>query len=117
MSLGVYPEVSLKEARLAALEARQLVAEGRDPVRERSGKGECVARYCVREVAGEWLAGQEGRWTAAHAAKVRSRLERIVFPALGDREVGEVGRATFCCCAVRRRAAFPRTWGMSFSGC
>lgn len=90
MSLGVYPEVSLKEARLAALEARQLVAEGRDPVRERAGKGERVAHHCVREVAGEWLAGQEGRWTAAHAAKVRSRLERIVFPALGDREVGEV---------------------------
>lgn len=93
MSLGVYPEVSLKEARLAALEARQLVAAGRDPVRERAGarSRSAVACHSVREVAGEWLAGQEGRWTAAHAAKVRSRLERLVFPAIGEREVGEVG--------------------------
>lgn len=59
MSLGVYPEVSLKEARLAALEARQLVAAGRDPVRERAGARSAVVCHSVREVAGEWLAGQE----------------------------------------------------------
>ena len=85
MSLGVYPDVSLKEARLAVLEARQLVAAGRDPVRERAGARSAVACHSVREVAGEWLAGQEGRWTAAHATKVRSRLERLVFPAIGER--------------------------------
>lgn len=49
----------LKEARLAALEARQLVAAGRDPVRERAGARSAVVCHSVREVAGEWLAGQE----------------------------------------------------------
>lgn len=104
MSLGVYPDVSLKEA-------------SRDPVRERAGARSAVACHSVREVAGEWLAGQEGRWTAAHAAKVRSRLERLVFPATGERKVGEVGPRDVLLLCRQVESAFPRTWGTSCLGC
>lgn len=41
LALGVYPDVSLKDARQRALEARQIIAAGIDPVQARSGGAAC----------------------------------------------------------------------------
>lgn len=82
MSLGVYPGGSLKEARPAAPEARQLVAAGREPTRETAGARMPAACHSAREAAGEWLAGQEGFlqiFPMRHACKSSQVPER---PAL-----------------------------------
>lgn len=86
LSLGVYPEVSLKEARVKRDEARKLIAEGTDPGIVR--RQEKVARLVtnansLESLAREWHQSQLARWSPGHAARVLESLETDVFPDLG----------------------------------
>ncbi len=93
ISLGVYPDVSLKEARERREAARKLVAAGVDPSEAR--KAERLARREVRAnsfetVAREWFAKRSSVWSEGHARRIIRRLERDVFPYIGLRPVGEI---------------------------
>lgn len=91
--LGSYPEVSLKEAREKKLEARKLLAEGRDPGIEakKAAIGRNLAAANTFEVvARNWFALQEDRWTPVHARDVITSLENEVFPWLGALPIGEI---------------------------
>jgi integrase len=96
LSMGVYPEVGLRAARDKRDEARRLLAEGIDPGENR--KIQKAARYERSEnsfevVAREWFAKFSPNWASSHAVKIIRRLERDVFPWLGDRPVGEIKAA------------------------
>lgn len=92
LSFGTYPEVPLLLARERRDTARRLVAQGIDPGEERkavkvveSGAGSFEA------VAREWhtkFANVE--WSEVHSKNILSRLEKNVFPWIGDRPVGEI---------------------------
>lgn len=58
MGMGGYPAVSLAMARARAAESRTLVAEGRDPIAERSRQAEPSFGNC----ADSFLASLEGSW-------------------------------------------------------
>jgi len=90
MSLGVYPDVSLADAREKREEARRKVAAGVDPSELR--KAEAVALIESTEntfeaVAREWFGLFSKQWVAAHADKIMRRLELNVFPWIGARPV------------------------------
>lgn len=92
ISLGVYPDVGLKEARERRDEARQLIAQGIDPSAKR--KAEKATRSTANAnsfeiVAREWLAKQT-RWTPAHAERIARRLDAHIFPWIGARPVGAI---------------------------
>jgi hypothetical protein len=60
-AIGVYPDVTLAEARTKALEARRLVAEGIDPVIERRHRRAAVAvgaSETFQAMAEEWIASR-----------------------------------------------------------
>ncbi len=93
LALGVYPEVSLKEARAKRDEARKLIAEGVDPGVTR--KQEKITRLAASEnslesLAREWHQSQLARWSKGHAARVLESLEADVFPDLGSLPVAEL---------------------------
>ena len=89
LSLGAFPEVSLKRAREKREEARTLLADGIDPGTKRLA--ERAARVeSFEAVAREWFARQSTRWFPGHANKILRRLERDVFPYIGDRPVGSL---------------------------
>ena len=93
LSLGVYPDVGLKDAREKRDAARQLLAGGVDPSINR--KVQKAARLDRAEnsfevVAREWYAKLSTKWTAGHAGKVFTRLEKDVFPWVGGRPIAEV---------------------------
>ena len=93
LSLGVYPEVSLKEARVKRDEARKLIAEGVDPGIVR--KQEKIARQVASEnsielLTREWHQAQLARWSVGHAARVLESLEADVFPDLGALPISEL---------------------------
>ena len=93
LALGVYPEVSLKEARAKRDEARKVIAEGADPGVVR--KQEKIARKVAGEnsfeaLAREWHQTQLARWSPGHAARVLDSLEVDVFPDLGRLPVAEL---------------------------
>ncbi len=93
LSLGVYPDISLKDARERRDEARKLVAKGIDPgERKRAAKSAAFERASnsFEVVAREWFAGQQPTWAESHAEKIIQRLEKDIFPWLGKRPVGEI---------------------------
>ncbi|WP_345812552.1 integrase arm-type DNA-binding domain-containing protein [Paraburkholderia sp. PREW-6R] len=93
LSLGTYPDVSLKDARDRRDEARKLLANGVDPSVERKvQKAATIERAAnsFEAVAREWFARQSPGWATTHAEKVMGRLEKDVFPWLGGRAIADI---------------------------
>jgi integrase len=103
ISLGKYPDTSLKLAREKAVEARQLVAAGVDPSEKRKKrKAAAVASKeadvriaqglppigSFEEVARRWFIVKSKQWSEGYAVKVIARLENDVFPWIGTRPIG-----------------------------
>ncbi len=72
LSLGLYPDVSLKQARERRDEARKLLAAGIDPSQER--RAAAAAALTFRDVAEEWLAKRRDGLSARHNATITQRL-------------------------------------------
>jgi integrase len=94
ISLGVYPKVSLSEARLLHADARGMLARGVDPSAERRGRRAArLITFIV--VARSWLTSLEplvrtGRLTADTVTDSRRLLERHVLPELGSKPILEI---------------------------
>ena len=92
-SFGSYPLVSLKEAREKRDEAKKLLIEHKDPVREKRRKKEqAVAEMgnTFEKVALEWHHHHLGEWKEDHAKTIMNRLERDVFPIIGNLPIREL---------------------------
>jgi integrase len=94
-TLGRYPEMSLKQAREAAIESRRLIAQGINPVQER--RAERVAAVVnlantFKVKAEEWLEEQTklGKLEPGTISRHQSRLETFVYPKLGSRPIDEI---------------------------
>jgi integrase len=92
ISLGVYPDVSLKDARERRDAARKLIANGVDPSQARKEeKAEIAADAMTFEkVAREWFAKFKENWTPSHAERTMRRLEADVFPWIGARPIRDI---------------------------
>lgn len=92
LSLGIYPDISLAQARERRDEARKLVAQGVDPAAVR--KGEAAERQALGEtfqaIAEEWFQEFRHTWTEDTAETIISRLRMDVFPYLGTRPIREI---------------------------
>ncbi|WP_367025174.1 integrase arm-type DNA-binding domain-containing protein [Methylococcus sp. ANG] len=93
LSLGTYPETTLKEAREKRDEARKAVSQGIDPSRQRrvSKLKERIAREnSFENIAKEWAGRQANRWTPDHHDRVVTSLAADIFPELGEFPVNEI---------------------------
>ncbi len=82
-SIGAYPEVSLKAARLARDETRAKLIKGIDPNAERLALRSAEADN-FEAVAREWHTSHMAKRAPSHSIKVMRRLERNIFPWLGS---------------------------------
>ena len=91
MAFGVYPEVSLADARKKREEAMKLVAAGIDPREHKRAVKEEQAKEIItfEKVARDWLAVNQ-KWSEDHAERVKKSLEDNVFPAIGTRNIAEL---------------------------
>ena len=104
LSLGVYPDVGLKDARERRDAARKLLADGVDPgVNRKAVKAarQDRATNSFELVAREWYEKFSPNWVEAHGSRIIRRLERDIFPYLGGRPVAEL-TASELLAAVRR---------------
>ncbi|MDZ4371425.1 MAG: integrase arm-type DNA-binding domain-containing protein [Phenylobacterium sp.] len=89
LALGRYPELSLREARKAADEARDLLAQGSDPSVERKAakaKARMIATDSTfRAVADEWFKARRAKWVDSYSDRLRARLDNDLMPDLGGR--------------------------------
>ncbi len=93
LALGVYPEVSLKEARDKRDAARKQVSEGIDPSQEKKLTKltrEINSQNSFEAIAREWHKKQESRLTERHSKYVLRRLEADVFPNIGSRPINQI---------------------------
>lgn len=93
ISLGVYPDVSLKDARDRRDEARKLLANGIDPSENRkAAKSSRMERTAnsFEVVAREWFAKYSQTWAKNHSYRIIRRFERDIFPWIGGRPIAEI---------------------------
>jgi len=93
LSLGAYPDVSLKRARILRDEAREVHAAGLDPALEKQ-KAKAAARISAEnsfsKVAEMLLEKEEREGLAEATIKKRRWFIKLVFPVLGKRPVSEI---------------------------
>ncbi|MCP4475093.1 MAG: integrase arm-type DNA-binding domain-containing protein [Gammaproteobacteria bacterium] len=86
LSLGVYPQISLKEARDRKHEMRKLLANHIDPGEHRKAIKAAnlnKASNSLEIVAREWYSKHVANWSEIYAKKTLNRLEKDLFPWLG----------------------------------
>lgn len=86
MNFGVYPLVSLVQARDKRNEARAILDKGKDPAITKKlaiEENRKAAERTFELVATEWHEAFNAQWAVAHAHDVIRSLERDVFPAIG----------------------------------
>ena len=93
LSLGVYPDVSLKDARERRDEARKLLANDIDTSENRKAMKTAKMDRTANsfEVVGrEWFAKYSLTWAPNHGERIIRRFERDIFPWIGGRPVAEI---------------------------
>lgn len=90
---GIYPDISLKQARERCDEARKLLAIGIDPSENRKVQKSAKVQRAANSfevTAREWFAMKKPEWVESHASKIIARLENDIFPWLGNRPIAEI---------------------------
>lgn len=93
MNFGVYPMVSLVNARAKRDEARAILEDGRDPAVVKKLKIEAnreAAQNTFERVAREWHENFKSQWAAIHADDVLRSLDRDVFPTIGALPISQL---------------------------
>lgn len=116
LSLGTYPDTTLKLARQKADAARKQVAAGIDPSsirketkviqqtqiaeekREASG---LPALNSFAHVALEWFEGRNHTWSDSHASRTLSYIEKDLNPWIGRKPIAEIEAPTLLECLRR----------------
>jgi integrase len=95
ISLGVFPDVTLAEARDLRDEARRNVAQGIDPSSKRQTDKVSTAKQhqqTFEAITKEWFGENYSKGSAAHAKRVNARFTNDLFPALGARPIVTITR-------------------------
>lgn len=95
LSLGAYPEVSLKAARTLRDEARADVRNGVDPGEKRRLERECrrgAEANTFGLIGAEWLATKGKHWGDSHRSRSKRLLEKDLA-GVSSRPIGEVTAA------------------------
>jgi integrase len=93
LSMGVYPDVSLKEARNRRDEARKLLASDVDPGENRKAVKAAKIEKAANSfevVAREWYAKYSPIWNSSHGERILRRFERDIFPWMGSKPIAEI---------------------------
>ena len=91
LSIGVYPEISLKVAREKREEARRMIRSGIDPSQaKKAQKASNSGTDSFETIAREWFEKFSPTWSASHGERIIRRLERDIFPWLGKKPIKEI---------------------------
>lgn len=93
LALGVYPTITLLDAREGRDSARKLLAAGTDPSiakKEKKRLAVLNAENTFEAVAREWHEQQKGKWSEVHARNVLNLLSLNIFPYIGTRPIADL---------------------------
>lgn len=93
LALGVYPDVSLADARAKRDEARKGIAGGIDPLeakKEQKVEREAQVKNTFQQIALEWHSMKVKKWSAGYASDILEAFNKDVFPFIGQRPVADI---------------------------
>ncbi len=93
LALGIYPHVSLKEAREGRDEAKKLIAADTDPNKVRKQAKitrKLATANSFKVLSEEWLGKQAPKWSPDYSKRVRAQLENNVWPWLGKEPISAI---------------------------
>ena len=93
LALGVFPEVSLKEAREKQIDARKLLASGIDPGEaKRANKAAQLqsSENSFEAISLEWFNTKMGDKSKSHQDRTKRALEKDFYPALGRLPISDI---------------------------
>jgi len=93
LALGVYPDISLKQAREKRDEAKKLLLDGVDPSTQRRADkiaAKVAAASTFEAIAKEWHAKESHEWSEVHAQRVMNAMENHIFPYIGHMPVADI---------------------------
>ena len=104
LSVGVYPDVGLKDARVRRDAARKLLTDGIDPGENRKATKATKTERAANSfevVAREWFEKFKPNWEENHSGRIMARFERDIFPWIGGRPIADIAAPELL--AVARR--------------
>ncbi|WP_390252253.1 tyrosine-type recombinase/integrase [Vibrio parahaemolyticus] len=108
ISLGRYPDVTLRQARVERDKCRELVANGIDPRVERKIQAipDVSITATVRDALEFWL-NEYANKRRSNAAKHKSQFEKWIYGGIGNIPVSGAGRAAWVDCLKDRAHKYP----------
>lgn len=93
LALGVYPDVSLKEARALHREAKSKLDQFIDPAeskKQQKRQHHINTAHLFENVARDWWDHHKDTWTEDHANRIWTRLEADALPYIGRKSIHEI---------------------------
>ena len=93
LSIGVYPLISLSEAREKATEAKRQLNSNIDPSqykKELKQKRFTDVANSFEAISHEWHQSRLEKWKPKHAVNILRRLSNDIFPSLGSKPINEI---------------------------
>ncbi|HHC1366713.1 TPA: tyrosine-type recombinase/integrase [Klebsiella pneumoniae] len=93
LAFGVYPAVSLAQARALRDEAKKKLAEGIDPSfakKEEKLVRDVQLNNTFQAVALEWHGTKVNRWSEGYASDIIEAFNKDIFPYIGQQPVNEI---------------------------
>lgn len=93
LSIGVYPDVTLAEARDKRTEAKRMLAAGDDPseVKQAAREAKSLAvNNSFELLALEWHEHKKPNWSSGYADDILEYLRKDIFPYIGKKAVTDI---------------------------
>lgn len=91
LALGVYPTVTLADARKRREMAKKLVSDGIDPAeKKKEDKIEQSGSTTFEAVARDWHAACSKKWSSSHSERVLKSLADNLFPSIGKSRIADL---------------------------
>lgn len=93
LALGVYPDVTLADARDKRNEAKRVIAAGSDPsdVKQAIKNAKALAMQNSFElIAVEWHKHKKPNWSSGYADDILESLRKDIFPYIGKRAITDI---------------------------
>lgn len=93
LAFGVYPEITLNDARTQRENARELLAQSKDPSeikKEEKRQRLLNSENTFEAIATEWHTHNSSKWSQRHAQTIEHRFKTDIFPHIGSRPINEI---------------------------
>ena len=93
ISLGIFPALSLSQARIIRSEYRGLLSQGIDPKHHRKDNlaaGQAAAANTLEKVAADWLCVKTSKVSNDHAEDIWRSLTLHIFPYIGPKPINSI---------------------------